>query len=305
MRPLESTPIIVDTDLGTDPDDLLALLMIAASPELDLQAITTSYGDTHLRAQIATQTCRWLGIDPIIATGPTMPISNREIWYAGNETRQLEQQAAGNATGYPDAVETILELSTRHDRTIGIVAIGPLTNLAHAVQRDPTLPKRVDVVSIMGGDFADRGAAEHNLACDSDAARIVFEAGFNTRIIGVEQTRRLPLTPEDTDNWTGGPATPLTRRLADDLEWWRAFHHTDEILVHDPLAVAMITHPHLFELETCAATVHTTGDWPGRIVDVTGSTIDVVTDFDTAELGQLIVGRIKAATRRTNPAATR
>ena len=152
----------------------------------------------------------------------------------------------------------------------------------------------------MGGNFADRGAAEHNLACDSEAARIVFEAGFTTRIIGVEQTRRLPLHPGETSAWTDGPAGPLRNRLTADLDWWRTFHHTDVILVHDPLAVAMVTHPDLFQLTTRSETVHTAGDWPGRIVSAPNPTIDVVADYDVDRLRDLIVDRIRATVNRSS-----
>ena len=291
---VQPTPVIVDTDIGTDPDDLLALLMIAASPELDLQAITTTYGDTRLRAHIAAQTCRWIGIEPTIATGPTTPISSREIWYAGNERHQLDEPPMEPDGGFPDAVDTILELSAQHAGNLAIIAVGPLTNIAQAVLRDPTLPQRIAVLAIMGGDFADRGAAEHNLACDGEAARIVFEAGFPIRIIGVEQTRRLPLHPGETSTWTDGPPGPLRNRLESDLDWWRSYHQTDVILVHDPLAVAMVTHPDLFQFTARAETVHPTGDWPGRIVSSSGQTIDVVSDFEIGQLRDLVVGRIYA-----------
>ena len=287
------TPVVIDTDIGTDPDDLLAILMVAASPELDLRAITTTYGETTLRAHIAAQTCRWIGIEPVIAIGSTSPISAREIWYAGNEQGQVNRSQLDEGREFPDAVDTILELSGRYRNELAIVAIGPLTNIAQAVLRDPTLPQRVAVLSIMGGDFADRCAAEHNFACDSEAARIVLEAGFNTRVIGVEQTRRLPLGPSDTQTWADGPHGPLRERLLADLDWWRTFHHTDDILVHDPLAVALVTHPHLFQLTPRSESVHTSGDWPGRLVATPGTLIDVVSDFSIAELQDIVVARIR------------
>ncbi len=292
-----ATPVILDTDIGTDPDDLLALLMVAGSPELELVAVTTTYGDTRLRARIAAQTCRWISLDPIIAVGPSAPISKREIWYAGNEANQIDEPLV-EQEDLPDAVETILDLATRHAGRLMIIAIGPLTNVAHAVQRDPTLPQKIDTISIMGGDFANRGATEHNFACDSEAARIVMEAGFKTRVIGVEQTRRLALQPEETGRWTNGPASPLRRRLASDLGWWRTFHQTDDILVHDPLAVAMVTHAHLFRFVSRGETVHVDGDWAGRVVAASDTSIDVVDDFACADLRDVVVNRILTSLER-------
>ena len=79
-------PVILDTDIGSDVDDILALVMLAKAPELDLVGITTVYGDTILRAKIARATCQMLERPDIdIIPGAPKPISGRQVYWAGHE----------------------------------------------------------------------------------------------------------------------------------------------------------------------------------------------------------------------------
>ncbi|WP_420450604.1 nucleoside hydrolase [Ilumatobacter sp.] len=290
-------PLLVDTDLATDPDDLLALLHVASSPEFDLRAITTTYGDTELRARIAREVCDELGISPTVATGPTSPISGRAIWYAGNERGQLHRTSTDHDERFGDAVETILELSRTFAGELQIVAIGPLTNLALAVTADPKLPERVDRLALMGGDFSDDSPdphdAEHNLRCDADAARIVFEAGFDALVIGVDQTRRLPVSESDTARWIGDGGSAARRRVERDLDWWHGYNDSTDTLVHDPLAALMLSHPELFEFETAPFTVDTAPS-EGRIVRRGSRPVRVVRSVDE-RARSLIVERVAAS----------
>ena len=79
-------PVILDTDIGSDVDDILALVMVAKAAELDLVGITTVYGDTMLRAKIARATCLMLERSDIdIIPGAPKPISGRQVYWAGHE----------------------------------------------------------------------------------------------------------------------------------------------------------------------------------------------------------------------------
>src|SRR6516162_519272 len=79
-------PVIFDTDIGTDVDDILALVLLAKAPELNLLGVTTVYGDTNFRAQIARRTTQMLGREDIkVVPGESFPVSGRQVHWAGHE----------------------------------------------------------------------------------------------------------------------------------------------------------------------------------------------------------------------------
>src|ERR1700681_1316796 len=94
-------PVIFDTDIGTDVDDILALVLLAKAPELNLLGVTTVYGDTLLRSKIAKVTAQLLGRDDLeIVPGEKETLSGRQIYWAGHE-----------GEGVPNLAET--EISAR------------------------------------------------------------------------------------------------------------------------------------------------------------------------------------------------
>src|SRR5262249_27868961 len=143
--------IVLDTDIGSDVDDALALGLALASPELDLVAVTTVSGDTTVRARIAARLLALAGrADVPVYAGCSEPLGGGAgfAWF-GHEGEGLLDGARG-AVAPEHAVDALLRLFREQDG-LELVTIGPLTNVAEALERDPALARRVVRLTAMGG----------------------------------------------------------------------------------------------------------------------------------------------------------
>jgi purine nucleosidase len=247
-------PVILDTDIGSDVDDILALGMLGKTPEIDLVGITTVYGDTILRAKIARATCYLLQRPDIdIIPGAPKPISGRQVYWAGHEGEgipDLENISIDNAK---KAEAYLVEKATALAGEIEILAIGPLTNIANAIQLSPDFAKQVKQLFIMGGAYwLDR--PEHNIRCDVDAAQIVFDSGIPITAIGLDLTLRVWITEKDVKRISASP-DKLGKTLGNQIRTWWASRDMDRNHPHDPLAALSMIRPDLFRFEYCDVTV--------------------------------------------------
>ena len=190
-------PVILDTDVGSDVDDLLALVMLAKSPELDLVGITTVYGDTILRARIARAMCDLLERSDLdIIPGAPKPISGRQVYWAGDEGEGVLDLEAISIESAKKAEVYLVEKATERAGEIEILTIGPLTNIANAI-------RAIDGVCEAGQATLDHGRVywlerpEHNVKCDADAAQIVFDSAIPITAVGLDLTRRDWMTEKD------------------------------------------------------------------------------------------------------------
>ena len=120
--------IILDTDIGSDVDDALALAMLLGSDSIDFLGITTVYGDTKLRAQIAAHLCHLANRSIQVFAGLEKPLSGREVWVSGSEGKafsNLNQYAPENKS----AVDFLVEKVNQNPGQIEVIAIGPLSNM--------------------------------------------------------------------------------------------------------------------------------------------------------------------------------
>lgn len=263
----ERTPLILDVDTGID--DSLALLYAAASPDAEIVAATCVSGNVEAR-QVATNTQAILALagqgDVEVALGREVPLVRplettpethgpRGLGYAElpPPTRPLSDR---------HAVDVILDTARERPGEIVLVTLGPLTNLALAVQRDPGLPRLLRGYVLMGGAYGASGnttpTTEWNIHCDPDAAKIVFRAWAEAReadptiqrplALGLdvtEQARILPeqvvalarragSSPDDSIALSRGEdpmhatrsvaSNPVVRYVADALRFYMEFH---------------------------------------------------------------------------------
>jgi purine nucleosidase len=171
------------------------------------------------------------------------------------------------------------------------LAIGPLTNLAEAVETDG---RRLEHVVVMGGDFAEGGRAEHNLTSDVDAAIAVFGADLRVTAIGVDQTERVRLAASELDRIRD--AGPLGRLLAAEVDQYWTAKGRDWNVPHDPLSVLLLAEPSLFRLERGRVTVDPSGA-TAFAADPAGPH-SIVVDLDVPGVLEALVLRIEAAGRR-------
>src|SRR3954447_21882115 len=252
-----TTPVIIDCDPGHD--DVMAILLGART--LDLRGITTVHGNASLEhtTRNARQTVEFAELTHIpIAAGLSRPLV-RQPRYAPEvhgktgldgptllpPTVPLHQQ---------HAVDFILEQSHAIP-DLHLVPVGPLTNIATALSRDPTLTTRVKQISLMGGSLTFGNAtpaAEFNIWCDPEAAHVVFTSGIPIKMIGLNVTRQVPATPERREQIRG-----IRNRAgvvgADMLDFYsgqlfKLFGLAGGSM-HDPLAVAALVEPDILTFE--------------------------------------------------------
>lgn len=278
----------LDTDIGSDVDDILALAMALGSAELDLVAVTTVYGDSRLRAQIAARMLRVAGRGGIpVLAGLAATRSGREVWWAGHEGALMPGLEAETV----DAGDAVALLASQKT----IAAIAPLTNIAAALEQEASQIARIH---LMAGEFQS-GVPEHNIKCDVDAAAAVFASGVPVVVIGLEQTERTRIGPADLS--VIAASGPLGGFLAAEIEQFWAFTGNAFNVPHDPLALLTVACPQLFEFQRGRVTVSTSGDCLG----VTRFELDpsgphsIVSDYDPALAAAEISSRILAATNRT------
>ena len=235
--------IILDTDIGTDVDDAMALMYLLNQKDVDVLGISTAYGDTKLRGQIV---CHYLDLlrrkIPVYA-GATRTLSGRQIWMSGREGA-----LHGDLTKYElsdkNGVDFLIEAVNDYPNEIDIVAIAPLTNIALAIQKDPSFASKVRQLQIMGGDF-EREFAEHNFRADVAALRIVMESKIPTTIIPLNITRLVAIPLADFEFLAeSGLAEQL---LFAEIKGWLEFRKEVTNNPHDPINLLALLHPEFFE----------------------------------------------------------
>ena len=178
-------PIILDTDIGTDVDDTWALGMLLQSPALDLRLVVTSHGDTRYRARVAARFLEVTGRGDVPVgvgvAGEALAVRPQEAFARGFELEDYKGPV------FEDGVGALLSAVAACEEPPTIVSIGPLTNIAAALERDPSLAERARLVGMHGAvrkgyKGSAEVAPEYNVYCDIAACRRAFSAGWPVTI---------------------------------------------------------------------------------------------------------------------------
>jgi purine nucleosidase len=185
----EKQLVILDSDIGDDIDDAFALALAENSPEFKILGVTTAFGDTSLRAQLAIRFLEATGHASIpVAAGVLTPPRTRftqASYAAGGDKKKILPLAA------PDF---LLEQIRKYPGQITLIAIGPLTNLAAAIDKDPATFRHLKRIVMMGGsidsgyDHHPHPDAEWNIVCDIPAAKKVFASGVPLYLMPLDST---------------------------------------------------------------------------------------------------------------------
>ncbi len=248
----ERRRVILDCDPGHD--DALAILLAAASPALDLEAITTVAGNQTLDkvSLNAQRVCTVAGITGVpIAAGCDRPLRRSRIVAAeihgasGLDGVDWDEPAVDLDPHH--AVDLIVGHALRDSaRPLTLVAVGPLTNVATALQRSPEIAERLERIAIMGGAIGLGNwtpSAEFNIVADPEAAEVVFASGCPITLVPLEVTHRALATESvlagiaALDTPVADMAVGLMRFFAETYE--RVFGFPAPA-VHDPCAVAAV-----------------------------------------------------------------
>lgn len=317
--------IILDCDPGHD--DAVAIMLAAGNPGIELLGITTVAGNQTLPkvTRNALAVCAAAGISVPVAAGATVPLVRPQVVADDiHGDTGLDGPALPEATIDLDprhAVDFIIDTVLAHDPgTVHLVAVGPLTNIALAMRKEPAIIERVKSVVLMGGAYT-RGnvtpAAEFNIYVDAEAAQAVFAAAWPVTMVGLDLTHQAGATP-DVLARIGAIGGPLAEFVVDMLEFFRSAYKTrfgfDHPPVHDPCAVARIIDPSVFTTKPAGVTVelagsHTygmtvtdfgaAGGLPVEGVTYTGpNPTDVAIDLDRAKFWDLVIDAIERLSAR-------
>ncbi|MEJ7838445.1 MAG: nucleoside hydrolase [Thermomicrobiales bacterium] len=246
--------VIFDTDIGTDVDDILALAVLLGSDDVTIEGVTTVYGDVDLRARMVSKLLNLRGIDSVpVCSGIRNPLLNLDpIFWPGHEGVGLLEEVDTDASPLQverHAVDYIIQTVMQNSGEMTLLAVGPLTNIAVALVREPALASSLKRLVIMGGRLGipagTRGMAEHNIKCDPESAHNVLSSGAPIELVPLDVTLRA-IVRQDGVEKLHDRKSPYHSALATQLALYPGFiERGGETFLHDPLAALAVVRPDL------------------------------------------------------------
>lgn len=235
-----SIKVILDTDIGNDIDDAIALAYLLAQPECELLGITTVTGRPDRRAMMCSAICEQAGRDVPIYPGISSPLLVEQRQPDPPQADRLSRWKHGTQFPACEAIEFLRRTIRANPGQVVLLAIGPLTNVATLFSIDPEIPSLLKSLVLMCGVFTNRlpgsPVREWNAMCDPHATAIVYRARPAIhRSIGLDVTRQVTMPAEEVRRrFTARLLAPVL----DFAEVW--FGDREVITFHDPLAAATI-----------------------------------------------------------------
>lgn len=275
--------VIIDTDPGID--DALAILLALLSPELEVVGITTVCGNVPV-GQATKNLFRVLNLletppKLLVGQGAARPLEYQLItatqFHGQDGLGELDRFRDGDTTcRYPQprlpaslltAQEVWNECARRYPGELGLITLGPLTNLALALKVSPDLVRRFTRVICMGGAIAVPGnvspGAEFNMYVDPHAAQRMFQAGLPLTMVPLDVTTQVGLNRAGLARLLGGSSDPITRFVGDAMEkgfdYAEAMEGHGDFYLHDPVAVAIMIDPGMATMESLHVDIEAAG----------------------------------------------
>ena len=258
-------------DPGTD--DALALIIALNSIDIDLIGVTTVGGNARLSHTTgnALSLLTFLGAQDVpVATGASSPLYGSFTYayhFHGTNGLGLQLPNPSTKTVHTKAVDFLVEAVKDVAAPIKIIALGPLTNIAMAMEAEPHLIDSIEEIVVMGGAVDCQGNiteyAEFNIYNDPWAANIVFNSGVPVTLVGLDVTMKVALTDWDLLFTSDGKGQRLARQV---LGNWSTMHPGTVYHMHDPLAVLAAIDHSPFSYRTGKVSVITTGEERGRTI---------------------------------------
>ena len=273
--------IILDTDIGDDIDDALALAFAIMSGKIDILGVTTVFRNAEHRAELACCLLEALGrtdIPVYAGIGKTLvqSIPDWEQVAASHRPRQMEVLKKQQPSIQPKperAVDFIIDTVMAGDGDITLVPIGPFTNIAAAFTVEPRLAQKAKIC-MMGG-ATDRVRPEWNALCDPEATRIVFGTGVPITMVGLDVTTKCVMSYEQVKT-IGSVDRPINQICFELIHLWGGDNPEPRPTLHDPLALATLIDPTLCETREMRIEVETGAD------HLRGSTVPVAGEPSTS-----------------------
>jgi len=263
--------VIIDTDPGTD--DAIAILLAVNSQELDVRALTVVPG--NVTAQQGLENALKLAslanrCDIAIAGGAQHPLFQKlitaEFWHGKNGLANVELPASKCKADPRFAPDLIIQMVHEAPHEITLVPIGPETNIALAVLKDPSIVPLVKEVIVMGGSISGgnvNASAEANIYNDPEAAQIVFQAGWPITMAGLDVANRTLFTRRHLEQLakTHGPENDFMVAVLDFVVKLSEKYGYAGAPMYDPLAVGVAIDPTIVKTQAMHVDVETRGEF--------------------------------------------
>ncbi|HLI07964.1 MAG TPA: nucleoside hydrolase [Ktedonobacteraceae bacterium] len=288
--------ILVDTDIGDDIDDALALALVLRSPEVVLHGVSTVFGDTTLRARLAATLLKVCGREDVpVAAGVALPLQPRHRPSGVPQAAVLDPREPLPALTTLSGPQLIIETALAHPGRLTLLCLGPLTNVATALQQEPHLFMAIRNLVMMGGTSG-VPFAEWNVRSDARAAQIVLDSPIPITMIGWNVTVRCQLRESDVE-YLRRQHSPEIHFLYKLLALWQRHRprwHPALPYLHDPLAVAALCQPQLLRFEEITARVLTHGPLRGYMVPriMSGPLVQAAVDIQADEARMWVMQRL-------------
>lgn len=263
--------VIIDTDPGTD--DAMAIILALNSPELKVEALTVVPGNVDGRQGLenALKIVSLAGrCDITVAGGAQHPLNQKlitaQFWHGKNGLANVELPATKCKADARFGPDLIIEMVHRYPHEITLIPVGPLTNIALAVSKDPSIAALVKDIVIMGGSITGgnvNGAAEANIYNDPEAAQIVFNAGWMVTMVGSDVGERTLITRKYLAELQSshGPQSDFIAKIADFYLTRSEKSGYSGAAMYDPLAVGIAIDPTLGTMKEMHVDVETKGEF--------------------------------------------
>ncbi len=268
--------VIIDTDPGVD--DAMAILFACLHHDIELLGLTSIFGNVSIdmATRNALALLELVGNTCPVAEGAAhplvQPLRPPATDIHGPEGLGDEPRQTPGSTADPrSAAQFICDMANAHPGEVVLCPVGPLTNLAHAMEHDPGVCEKVKSVTVMGGSIREGGNAtpyaEANIWQDPHAAEKVFAGSWDITLVGLDVTHKIIGTQDDfaalakTAPCAGG----FLNRV---VQFYMRFHDANDgfygCYMHDPSAVISIIHPEFFTMEPHPVTVALEGERVGE-----------------------------------------
>ena len=245
--------VILDTDIGDDIDDSFALLLLLESHKFDCLGVTTVFRNSIKRAKMAKCLIASLGYDIKVYPGIDNPIKQDINHLISKEIKEKEVVDEDGKYLFPqwdekmkdydientNAVDFIIESIHKYPNEVTLIPIGPMTNIALAIKKDPTIIPLIKEIRFMGAGL-DFNFVEWNIFCDPEAASIVINSGVK-KIVGItlNTTSLTTLTDEEVHDLKNNKSNAI-KLVYEAMMIWVSHYQFANPVMHDPLTVASL-----------------------------------------------------------------
>lgn len=245
--------IILDTDIGDDIDDAFALSIALNEPRCEFLGVTTVFRNSEKRAKMAKSLIKAFDKDVKVYAGCDVPLIAKVDDLIPSEIKAREKLDEKGKYLIPQylplmdesdvekehAVDYIISTVHQYPHEVTIVAIGPLTNVAMAMRKDPDIIPLIKEIRIMGGHPKDIHCKEWNIFCDPEAARIVYSSSVRLYAVGLNVTMQVKLEEKHREKLkqVDGERFSLLSNMME--KWFKHYEFACPVM-HDPLAISTL-----------------------------------------------------------------